>query len=80
MFFLVWALIGFEKLYEQSLGQVKGFMILAALAGTGVYYVLAGRFLIRKGGRIIYRAKEAFRKMLKNKQKSNKKEELPIEK
>ena len=80
VFFLVWAMIGFEKLYEQSRGQIKGFMILAALVGTGVYYIFAGRFLVRKGGRMICRAKVGIRSMLKNKQKSNKKEEIPIEK
>lgn len=69
VFFCVCALIWFAILFPQSLGQLKGFMILAFGAGTLAYRMLVGRFLIRAGNRVIYAVKRLFRQRLQKKKK-----------
>lgn len=80
-FFFVCAMAGFQELYPKSLGQVKGYMLLAFLAGTLAYRMLPGRVLMRSGNRVIHKGKAIFlqyRKKHKKKKKEN--TEIPIEK
>lgn len=48
-FFFVWAVVGFLVLYPQSLGQLRGFLLLALAIGAMGYHVLISPRLMRGG-------------------------------
>ena len=81
IFFFLCAMVGFEYLYPQNLGQVKGFLVLAFVAGSIGYQLLAGRFLIKAADKVIHKGKSRFRQFSqKHKKKLKEKPEIPIEK
>lgn len=73
VFFFLCAMVGFEFLYPQSLGQVKGFLVLAFLVGSVLYQYLVGRHLIRTGSKVIHRVKKRIQ-VFRQKRGKNKKE------
>lgn len=73
IFFFLCAVAGFEFLYPQNLGQVKGFLVLAFLAGTAAYHFLIGRYMVRAGSKVIHKVKKRIREF-RRKRKKNKRE------
>lgn len=81
IFFFVCAMVGFEYLYPQNLGEVKGFLVLAFFLGSVGYQLLVGRHLIRAGDKVIHKVKGRVGQFLrKHKKKMKEKPEIPIEK
>lgn len=81
LFFFACAMVGFQELYPKSLGQVKGYMLLAFFAGSIVYRLLPGRLLMCCGEVLIRKVKAVFRQNCrKHKEKKKENTEIPIEK
>lgn len=69
IFFLICAMVGFQVLYPQSLGQLRVFLALAFVVGSLAYHKLVSPYLIRAGTWLIHSVKKVFRKAFVNKEK-----------
>ncbi|MBQ8663084.1 MAG: spore cortex biosynthesis protein YabQ [Eubacterium sp.] len=80
IFFLVCALVGFQVLYPQSLGQLRVFLILAFGVGSLAYHKLVSPYLIRAGSGVIHSIKKRFGNTIQSRIKNqNEKRKKPKE-
>lgn len=79
VFFLGMAFLGFAWLYPHSQGRIRGYMVLAFVAGTAFYQLLFGRHFVRCAGNLICKLRSVA-KMRIQKAKNKKESQNPIEK
>lgn len=71
IYFFCCTLVCFERLYDKSLGEMKGFLVMAFVVGALVYRLILGRYLMAFGTRWIRNQKARF---LRRKKKGREKE------